>query len=188
MRKRILEILDNDATIKASIETLKTLLEVEGSDDFKMLFKTLNELVDQAFIIENKSHEYSLIKNTNFMVGQLDLKERGFGFVIDRDKDIDDVFIRRDDVNGAMNLDLVLVYISKYKRGARAEGEIRKVIERKYSHVIGTLAYRNGMGLLYSDDKTIKQDIIIRKENYNGAFKNDKVKARIINYNYKGKI
>lgn len=188
MREKILEILDNDATIKASTETLKTLLGIKDSNDFKMLFKTLNELIDQAFIIESKSHEYSLIKNTNFMVGQLDLKERGFGFVIDRDKDIDDVFIHRDDVNGAMNLDLVLVYISKYKRGARAEGEIRRVIERKYSHIIGTLAYRNGMGLLYSDDKTIKQDIIIRKENYHGAFKNDKVKARIINYNYKGKI
>jgi len=116
------------------------------------------------------------------------LKERGFGFVIDRDKNVDDVFIRRDDINGAMNFDLVLVYISKYKRGARAEGQIRRVIERKYSHIIGTLQYRNGMGILFSDDKTIKQEIIIKKENYNGAYKFDKVKARIVNYNFKGKI
>ncbi|KFZ26711.1 MAG: Ribonuclease R [Candidatus Izimaplasma bacterium HR2] len=188
MREKIIEILDKDATIKSSIETLKTLLGIESSEDFKLLFKTLNELVDQAFIIESKSHEYSLIKNTNFIVGQLDLKERGFGFVIDRDKNIDDVFIRRDDINGAMNLDLVLVYISKYRRGARAEGEIRKVIERRYSHIIGTLGYRNGMGILFSDDKTIKQEIIIKKGNYNGAYKNDKVKAKIINYNFKGKI
>ena len=182
MREKIIEILDKDATIKSSIETLKTLLGIESSEDFKLLFKTLNELVDQAFIIESKSHEYSLIKNTNFIVGQLDLKERGFGFVIDRDKNIDDVFIRRDDINGAMNLDLVLVYISKYRRGARAEGEIRKVIERRYSHIIGTLGYRNGMGILFSDDKTIKQEIIIKKGNYNGAYKNDKVKAKIKNY------
>ncbi len=188
MREKIIEILDKDATIKSSIETLKTLLGIESSEDFKLLFKTLNELVDQAFIIESKSHEYSLIKNTNFIVGQLDLKERGFGFVIDRDKNIDDVFIRRDDINGAMNLDLVLVYVSKYRRGARAEGEIRKVIERRYSHIIGTLGYRNGMGILFSDDKTIKQEIIIKKGNYNGAYKNDKVKAKIINYNFKGKI
>lgn len=188
MKDKILKILDQDITIKSSIETLKTLLGIESSDDFKLLFKTLNDLVDQALVIEGKSHEYSLIKNTNFIVGQLDLKERGFGFVIDRDKNIDDVFIRRDDINGAMNFDLVLVYISKYKRGARAEGEIRRVIERKYSHIIGTLGYRNGMGILFSDDKTIKQEIIIKKGNYNGAYKNDKVKAKIINYNFKGKI
>ena len=188
MREKILKVLDNDASLKASVETLKTLLSIESSEEFKVLFKTLNELVDQAYIIENKTHEYSLIKNTSFIVGQLDLKERGFGFVIDRDKNIDDVFIRRDDINGAMNRDVVLVYISKYKRGARAEGQIRRVIERKYSSIIGTLQYRNGMGILFSDDKTIKQEIMIRKENYNGAFKFDKVKARIINYNFKGKI
>ena len=188
MREKILKILDNDASVKASIETLKKLLSIDSSEDFKVLFKTLNELVDQAYIIENKSHEYSLIKNTNFIVGQLDLKERGFGFVIDRDKNIDDVFIRRDDINGAMNLDVVLVFVSKFRKGARAEGEIRRVIERKYSHIIGTLQYRNGMGILFSDDKTIKQEIIIRKENYHGAYKFDKVKARIINYNFKGKI
>jgi len=188
MREKILKILDNDASLKASVETLKTLLNIEGSEDFKVFFKTLNELVDQAYIIENKSHEYSLIKNTDFIVGQLDLKERGFGFVIDRDKNIDDVFIRREDINGAMNLDLVLVFVSKYRKGARAEGEIKRVIERKYSHIIGTLQYRNGMGILFSDDKTIKQEIMIRKENYNGAYKFDKVKAKIINYNFKGKI
>ena len=188
MREKILKILDNEATVKASIETLKKLLEIESSDDFKLLFKTLNILVDEAYIIENNSHEYSLIKNTDYIVGQLDLKERGFGFVIDRDRNIDDVFIRKDDVNGAMNLDVVLVYVSKYRKGARAEGEIKKVIERKYSHIIGTLQYRNGMGILFSDDKTINQEIIIRKENYNGAYKFDKVKARITNYNFKGKI
>jgi ribonuclease R len=44
------------------------------------------------------------------------------------------------------------------------------------------------MGILFSDDKTIKQEIIIKKGNYNGAYKNDKVKAKIINYNFKGKI
>lgn len=188
MREKILKVLDNDASMKASVETLKTLLNIKDSEEFKVFFKALNELVDQAYIIENKSHEYSLIKNTDFIVGQLDLKERGFGFVIDRDKNIDDVFIRREDINGAMNLDIVLVYVSKYRKGARAEGEIRKVIERKYSYIIGTLQYRNGMGILFSDDKTIKQEIIIRKQNYNGAYKFDKVKAKIINYNFKGKI
>jgi len=188
MREKILKILDNEKTIKASIKTLKVLLDIESSEDFKLLLKTINDLTESAHIIENKSHEYSLIKNSNFIVGQLDLKERGFGFVIDRDKNIDDVFIRRDEVNGAMNFDLVLVYISKFKQGARAEGSIKRVIKRNYSHIIGKLGYRNGMGILFSDDKTINQEIIIRKENYNGAYKNDKVKAKIVNYNFKGKI
>jgi len=188
MKEKILKLLNEEATRKLSLDSLKEILAVSSSSEFKELIKTLNDLTKDAVLIESKSHEYSLTKYTSFVVGHLDLKEKGFGFVIPEDTQGDDIFISRDAVNGAMNLDKVLVYVSRNRSGTRPEGEIRRVIERKYTHIIGTLQYRDGMGYLVSDDKTIKQSVIIRKENYNGASKFDKVRAKIINYAYKGKI
>ena len=188
MIERIKKLLTKEATKKISLDDFKELLTISSSNEFKELVKALNSLTKEAVIIESKNHEYSLTENTNYVVGHLDLKEKGFGFVIPLDTQGDDIFISRDVVNGAMNLDKVLVYVSKNRSGTRPEGEIRRVIERKYTHIIGTLQYRDGMGYLNSDDKTIKQNIIIRKENYNGAKKFDKVRAKIINYAYKGKI
>ena len=188
MIEKIKELLNEETTKKLSLDNFKDVLKIKTSSEFKELVKSLNNLTKEAIIIENKNHEYSLTKNTNYIVGHLDLKEKGFGFVIPLDTQGDDVFISRDAVNGAMNLDKVLVYVSRNRSGTRPEGEIRRVIERKYTHIIGTLQYRDGMGYLISDDKTIKQNIIIRKENYHGAKKFDKVRAEIINYAYRGKI
>jgi len=188
MREKILKILEEVESKKLTIDEIKELLGIKSSDDFKKVMKELNKLEDEAMIIESNNHEYSLIKYTDFVVGHLDLKEKGFGFVMPINPQTDDIFISKDLVNGAMNLDKVLVYVSRNRSGTRPEGEIRRVIERKYTHIIGTLQYRDGMGYLISDDKTIKLDIIIKYENYNGARKFDKVRAKIINYAYKGKI
>lgn len=188
MKEKIIEILNDELTRKLSLDGFKDILNISSSSEFKELVKIMNELTNEATVIESKNHEYSLTKYTDFVVGHLDLKEKGFGFVIPLDAQGDDIFISRDLINGAMNLDKVLVYISRNRSGTRPEGEIRRVIERKYTHIIGTLQFRDGMGYLISDDKTIKQNIIIRKENYHGAYKFDKVRARIINYSYKGKI
>ena len=188
MKEKIIKILNDELTRRLSLDGFKDILNISSSSEFKELVKIMNELTNEATVIESKSHEYSLTKYTDFVVGHLDLKEKGFGFVIPLDTQGDDIFISRDLINGAMNLDKVLVYVSRNRSGTRPEGEIRRVIERKYTHIIGTLQFRDGMGYLISDDKTIKQNIIIRKENYHGAYKFDKVRAKIINYAYKGKI
>ncbi|MBU1019924.1 MAG: hypothetical protein KJ847_01810, partial [Firmicutes bacterium] len=188
MRERILTILSKEETRKCKVDDFKALLDVSSSEGIKELIKTLNKLTEEAIVIENNAFEYTLIKHTNYVVGQLDLKEKGFGFVMVEDSDVDDVFIRKEEINGAMNLDRVLVYLSKNKTGVRPEGTIKRVIERKYTHIIGTLKFIDGMGRLISDDKTIKQEIMIRNENLNNARKFDKVQAQIINYDFKGKI
>lgn len=188
MKERIINLLKEKSNKRLSIHDLYNKLSLSNSDDFKALLKEVNNLVEQSFIIQNNHNEYSLIENTNYIKGSLDLKEKGFGFVIPLDETLEDIYIPIGKTMDAMNKDLVLVFINKAKKGLRSEGEIRKVVERKYKTMIGTLQFRNGMGYLYPDDKTIKQDVIIRNENLNGASKNDKVNAEIINYAFRGKI
>ena len=188
MKDKILEILKSELKQKVTVEELREILQVSSSSEIKDLMKTLNQLIEEAVIIENSKHEMTLIENTNFIVGRLDLKPRGFGFVIPNDPSKNDVFVKKDFINEAMNKDIVLVYIEKFSFGVRQEGQIRRILERKYTHIIGTLVFRNNMGYLLSDDKTINTDIVIRHEHLHGAKKFDKVRVKIINYSFKGKI
>lgn len=188
MRDRIMEILKQEATKKLSIEALTTLLNLSRSEDLKTAMKSVNRMIEEATVIENKHHEITLIENTDYIRGTLDLKEKGFGFVIPVGTKNDDVFIPKTKVSDAMNKDLVLVYLTKKRSGFRREGEVRKILERKYTYILGTLIKKNGMGYIISDDKTIKQEIIVKYENLNNANKFDKVQAKIINYSFRGKI
>jgi ribonuclease R len=188
MRKKIIELLKQEKYKKLTIKELRSILEVSSSEDIVELMKTMNQLIEEVIVIENSYHEFALTENTKYVVGRLDLKPRGFGFVIPNDPSKEDIFIHKNEMNDAMNNDIVLVYVEKFSYGVRQEGVIKKVIERKYTHIIGTLSFRNGMGYLYSDDRSISNDIVIRKENLNGAVKNDVVRVKILNYSWKGRI
>lgn len=188
MKDKIIEFLRTEENKKTNIEELREVFHISSSTEIVALMKTVNDLLDAAVIIESSKHELTLIENTNFVVGRLQLKPRGFGFVIPNDPSKNDIYISKNNINGAMNNDVVLIHTEKFGYGVRQEGTIRKVLERKYTHIIGTMMYRNGMGYLISDDKTINTDIIIKKENLNGAQKFDKVRCKIINYSLRGKI
>jgi ribonuclease R len=188
MKEQIIEFLQSEPNKKTDIEELKDVLHVSSSKEFKELIKSVNQLLDEAVLIESSKHEITLIENTNYVVGTLDLKERGFGFVIPNDASLNDIFIPKDFIKDAMNRDKVLVYVTKKKSGFRQEGEIRRILDRNYTHIIGILEYKNGMGKINSDDKTIKQEIVVKRENQMGAKKHDVVRAKIVNYSFKGKI
>ena len=163
MKTAIIDFLKSEKNKKTTVEELRTVLHVSTSSEIKKLMKSLNQLIDEAIIIENNHREVTLIENTNFLVGTLDLKERGFGFVLPEDPSKNDVFIPKQYVYDAMNRDRVLVHTSKFGYGAKQEGEIKKVLERKYTHIIGTMTFRNGMGYIISDDKSIKYYSLISR-------------------------
>jgi ribonuclease R len=188
LKERILELLHTEQYKKLSVNELRTILKIESSEDLVVLMKTINELLDTYVIIENSYQELTLIEYTNYVVGTLDLKPRGFGFVIPDDPSKEDVFIAKNNVSDAMNKDRVLVHVENFSYGMRQEGIIKKVIERNNTHLIGTLHFRNGMGYLDCDDKSIQNDIVIKKENINHAVKFDVVRVKITNYSWKGRI
>lgn len=188
MREDILTFLQREPHKKTTIEELREVLHVSASKDIVALLKSVNELIDEAIVIENSKHEITLIENTNYLVGRLDLKSRGFGFVIPSNPKYDDVFVPKDYINEAMNNDIVLVQVTPFGYGTRQEGQIKRVLERKYTHIIGLVLVQKQQAILLSDDHTITNDIVIAKHNLNGAKDRDKVWAKIINYSNKGKI
>ncbi|MCF7926301.1 MAG: ribonuclease R [Candidatus Izimaplasma sp.] len=188
MRKKLLDLFNKSPKEKLKIKDIKQQLSLSTSEEFTAMMKSLNELVDEAKLIENNNHEFTLIEHTNYVVGRLDLKEKGFGFVIPENPKLNDVFIPPKETNDAMNDDIVLVHIQKQNDWSNDEGVVKRIIKRNNTHVLGIYKYRDGHGTLLPDDKTIKTEIFIRKENSKKAKKNDKVNCKIVNYDFKGKL
>jgi len=182
MKKNILDFLDGQNGKRYSISDLADALDVKGSDEYKDLAKAVNKLDEEAKIVANNKNKYTLLKYTSYVTGVLDVKEKGFAFLIIDDSDEDDIYIHQKNLGDAMNGDRVLANVTKSPRGFRKEGTVERILDRNYTHLIGTVVKRGKTHYLISDDKAIKADILINDEHLNGAKPHDKVQAKIINY------
>lgn len=132
-------------------------------------------------------------KKKKRLSGVLSKHRRGFGFVKCGGFD-SDIFIAADSMNGAMNDDEVEVdLIPEYLWRESPEGIITKILNRKTSEVVGTFEKSKKFGFVVPDSKKYREDIFIRKKDFSGAKKGDKVVAQITKYpdkhnNAEGKI
>lgn len=117
------------------------------------------------------------------LTGQFNKHIRGFGFVKTGLEELPEIFIGKESVKGAMNGDLVAVdLLPEYLWDERPSGIITKIIERATTNVVGTLQARKGFGFVVPDEKAVKDDIFVKKENFAGAENGDKVVVKITAY------
>lgn len=132
-------------------------------------------------------------KKRKKLSGVLIKHRRGFGFVKCEGMD-QDIFIAADSMNGAMNNDEVEIdLIPEYLWRQSPEGIVTKILSRKTAEVVGTFEKSKKFGFVVPDSKKYREDIFIRKKDFSGAKKGDKVVAQITRYpdrhnNAEGKI
>ena len=98
----------------------------------------------------------------------------GFGFVHDEQNDVD-VFVGRDHLNTALDLDIVEVKLYAKSRGKSEDGYVTKILERKRKFFVGTFHQTNYYGFVVPDDPKIYRDFFVPKEKQNDAEDGQKV-------------
>ncbi|MCR5481496.1 MAG: ribonuclease R [Clostridia bacterium] len=95
-----------------------------------------------------------------------------------------DVFIGISKMNGAMNGDTVIAYLSPRSkwRGEKSEGAIGKILVRGCRQTVGTFSRDKKYGFVIPDDKRFSEDIYVRRNDFHGAFPGDKVLVVITKY------
>ena len=118
-------------------------------------------------------------KKRKMHTGILSKHPRGFGFVTCEDIE-KDVFIAAGSMGGAMNGDEVEVdLIPEYLWKQSPEGIIVKVLSRQTEEVAGTFEKSRKFGFVVLESRKYREDIFIRKKDFAGAQRGDKVVARI---------
>lgn len=158
MRDKILEYLEIDSKAKTIIE-INDYLHLSSATDLEFLQKVIQSLVKEGLIHETKKGKYLLMKDcSSLFTGRIELTKNGYAFLI-REKSEEDIFINRDNLNGAITDDIVL--IDTFLRNNKVEGKVLKILDRKLTRVIGEILFINEKPTLILDDKKLGIEIVI---------------------------
>lgn len=153
------------------------LIDVRENALRKLVFTVLEDLKREKFISSISHGTYRLSGETSFMVGTLEMTQRGAGFVIVEGED-SDIFIPPSKTNQGLDGDRVKVQITKTGK-SRKEGRIIEVVERERTQFVGTIQLTKDFAFLVPDNSRVGTDIYIPKEKLNKAKNGEKALVRI---------
>ncbi len=175
MKEDILKIL-------AGTDKSLSVFEIEeklGTNNLEELLKVLNELEVETLIYHTNKDKYMLFKNSHLLKGILHSNKKGFGFVDVDDSDVD-IYIPKENINGALHGDLVVVELVNKKGLDRVEGRIIKVLKHESNTYVGEINFKNNIGYVTLDEDKVNLEVIVTKENSLNAVDGHKVVVEII--------
>lgn len=160
MKDKIIEFLEHDDKAKTLIE-INDFLNLHSASELEDLQKEIEILVKQGVIHETKKSKYLLMKYcASLYSGKIDIAKNGYAFLIQEDNE--DIFISKDNLNGAIENDIVLVDV--FTRHGKVEGKVIKVLDRKLNQVIGEILYVDKTPTIILDDKKLDIEIDLKND------------------------
>lgn len=143
----------------------------------------LQDMESSGQVVRTRKNRYGIPERMNLFVGTLQGHPRGFAFLIPEAQGIDDIFISKENMGGAMHNDRVIVRpLGPNPRGKRPEGEVIRVLSRGNHRVVGTFEAGRRYGFVVPDEKRLGWDIFIPKGYNKGARTGDKVVVEITSW------
>jgi len=125
-------------------------------------------------------------KQPALVKGTLEITRSGIGYVIVEGRD-NDLLIRPQDFNKAMDGDTVRVRVKDTRRGKHVEGVIEEVIERKQTEFIGDIFVSESFAFFTPDSQKGLPDFYVSLKNLNGAKDKDRVVVKFLGWEKGGK-
>ena len=190
MKEKIIKILKkSDKAL--SIYELKDLLGISSIQDIKELNETLTVLENDFVVYHTNKNKYMLLEDSHLLKGIMRINKKGFGFV-EVDNREEDIYVSENNLNGAIHGDIVLVEIISKKTAKDVEGRILRVVKRPVTRYVGEINFRKNNGYVTLDDKKVKVEIEVKKEDSLNAVDGHKVVVelgkKINNHKYQGKV
>ena len=151
-------------------------LKIRDDNSYQLLKATLHQLESEQFLSRNgKRYKLYTLPDTNRLIGQFNLNEGGYGFVIPKNSKTGDIFIAARNINNAFHGDKVEVVLFAKQKGKNLEGQITKIIERKRKEIVGQLKKSKSFYFVTPDDPKIHRDIYVESKNLQNSKIGDKV-------------
>ncbi len=178
--KKIFALFGSDIYRTYKQKELARLLKVQKSEyiDFK---KEIKKLVAEGKILKFKRGRIGLKRRIREIIGRLDVKTQGYGFVI-QENSSQDVFVSHLNMGTAMNGDIVKVTLFAETGGRRLEGRVVEVVERRRKTIVGTYQESRSWGIVVPDELKIQRDIYVAKEMSHNAKSGQKVVVKLLEW------
>jgi ribonuclease R len=161
---------------------ISKLLFISDKKRKAIVSKTLDELVRKRQLEEVEPGRYRMVSRAGYKMGTLDMTHHGYAYLVS-DQDDEDVFIARNDLNKALDGDLVRVFVyPRRRRTTRVEGEVVEILERARNTFVGTVEVSKNYAFLLPDSRKMPYDIFIPLDRLKGARHGQKAIARITDW------
>ena len=176
MKEQVLKLLENIHEAKDLI-TINDMLGFTTAEELKELSDTLDELVDEYIVFKTKKDKYILLKNCpSLKIGKFSANKKGFGFVILNKED--DLYIGKEDMNGAIQDDIVLAEV--IRKGVKPEGHIIRIIKRDLHNLVGEIIEtKKGLGVKLDEEK-LDLELKIDKDSLKNCVPGHKVLIKLV--------
>lgn len=180
LRERLLQVLEASHRPLAVLEIAERLGETELAE----VMAALDEMEKEGKVVCTRKKRYGLPEKMNLFVGTIHGHPQGYAFLIPDNSNYEDIFISKENLNGAMHNDRVIVRPLGFSlRGKRAEGEVIRILKRANKRVVGTFEEAGRQfGFVVPDEKRIGWDIFVPRAKTKGARTGDKVVVEITSW------
>lgn len=174
MEDKIIEFLKTEDR-GFSVEEISEHMNIKSTEELTKLIECLHLLEQKATVYQSKAKKYMLLINSHLKTGKFVGNKKGFGFVIVQGEE--DTFISKNNVNGAINGDTVVLEI--FKKGLKPEGRILSIVNRENKFYVGEYYYENKKGHIIFDDNKISINVQIEPSKSMNAMDGHKVLIKL---------
>ena len=177
--EKIVKILSQNANKPFNYKQICAILELTDTKSRNEIIKDLKILAAQKIIIEAEPGSF-LIKamSQDYYEGKIDMTSRRTAYFVSDELE-EDVFIPTNNLNHALDKDIVKVYVYNRRKGRKPEGEVIEVLERNKDEFVGVIDIQKNFAFVTTANPKMYTDIFIPKDKYNDAENGDVVLVKI---------
>ena len=176
---KIVKILAQNANKAFNYKQIATLLDVDDTKSRNEIINDLKILAPKKEIIETEPGKY-LVKaiSQDYYEGKIDMTGRKTAYFVCPELE-EDVFIPTNNLNRALDKDVVKVYVYNRRKGKRPEGEVIEVVERNKTEFVGVIDIQKNFAFVSTANPKMYTDIFIPKDKIGEAEQGDVVLVNI---------
>jgi len=164
MKEQILRLLEQKDYVPLSAENLRRHLRVppDREPDFE---RTLRKLEREGQIVRIKADRYVRTSDADLIPGRIRMNRAGKGFLTPDDSSLKEIAIAESATGTALHEDRVLVRRDvrrkNFRDGDQETGTVVRILERKRTQIVGTLAQGRNSLYVIPDDPRMPHDIYV---------------------------
>ena len=164
MKDQIIRLLEEKNYVPLSAENLSRHLRVtpEHEPEFQ---RTLRKLERDGEIVQIKGARYALASDADLIPGRIRMNRAGKGFLAPDDASLKEIAIPENATLTALHEDRVLVRRDvrrkNFRDGDQETGTVVRILERRRTQIVGTLAQSKNFLYVIPDDPRIPHDVYV---------------------------
>ncbi len=177
----VIKFFNNNTDRPYNYKQIGADLGVKTQPERLLLMNVLENLAEDAFIIETSKGKYKSNTRGLFLEGHFERRSNGKNFFVPDDEG-ENIFVAERNSAHAMNGDKVRIQMLARRKGRDPEGEVVEILERKQTRFVGTLSVQKHYAFLEMDSKILANDIFIPADKLKGGKTGDKALVEIIEW------